>query len=398
MGCATTNCSDKTGTLTLNQMTVVKAWVGGEMRESVSELQMLHKDYIQVLFEGIVQNNNASVYAPPKDGEPEVSGSPTEKAVLSWRLKSGVAVRPVENRKVHVHWRGAAEIILAESDKMLYPDKGALPISAEERNHLLNVFEAMASASLRRIAFAFMETDFELVPSSELVKEWKLPTGSLMLLAIMGIKDPARPEVPNAVRRCQLAGIKVRMVTGDNLITARAIAIECGILQEGDLTNEGATFKYYSPEMRAQELPKISVMACSSPTDKLLMVRALRDLGEVVAVTGDGTNDAPALREADIGLAMGIQGTEVAKKSSDIGKGQGLGPGPRKSQGLGPKLKQMPIEARPAGARARKGSNQAGSGRGKGQIRPVKGQEGQDRVGKEGASCSEEDKTSLYTR
>ncbi|MCO5611739.1 hypothetical protein L7F22_065997 [Adiantum nelumboides] len=344
MGCATTICSDKTGTLTLNQMTVVKAWVGGEMREPVSELQMLHKDYIQVLFEGIVQNSNGSVYAPLEGGEPEVSGSPTEKAVLLWGLKSGmnyatvksqttilqvetfnsikkcagVAVRPVESSKVHVHWKGAAEIILAESDKMLYPDKGALPISTEERNHLLNVIEAMASASLRCIAFAFMEMDFHDVPSGELVEEWKLPTGSLMLLAIVGIKDPARPEVPNAVRRCQLAGIKVRMVTGDNLITARAIATECGILQEGDLAIEGATFRDYSPEMRAQEIPKISVMARSSPTDKLLMVRALRDLGEVVAVTGDGTNDAPALREADIGLAMGIQGTEVAKESSDI--------------------------------------------------------------------------------
>ncbi|MCO5609818.1 hypothetical protein L7F22_064050 [Adiantum nelumboides] len=150
-----------------------------------------------------------------------------------------------------------------------------------------------------------------------------------MLLAIMGTKDPTRPEVPNAVRRCQLAGIKIQMVTGDNLITGRAIAIECGILQEGDLTNEGTTFKYYSLEMRAQELPKISVMTCSLPTDKLLMVRALRDLGEVVAMTEDGTNDAPALCEADIGLAMGIQGTEVAKKSSNIDKGKGLGPGPR---------------------------------------------------------------------
>ncbi|MCO5609817.1 hypothetical protein L7F22_064049 [Adiantum nelumboides] len=171
MGCATTDCSDKIGTLTLNQMTIVKAWVGGEMREPISELQMLHKDYIQVLFEGIVQNNNVSVYAPPKDGEPEVSGSPTEKAVLSWGLKLGVAVRPVKNRKVHVHWRGAAEIILVESDKMLYPDKGALPISTEERNHLLNVFEAMASASLRCIAFAFMKMDFELVPNGELAEE-----------------------------------------------------------------------------------------------------------------------------------------------------------------------------------------------------------------------------------
>ncbi|KAI5059228.1 hypothetical protein GOP47_0025547 [Adiantum capillus-veneris] len=344
MGCATTICSDKTGTLTLNQMTVVTAWVGGGIRDPVTELQMLREDYIKVLFEGIVQNSNGSVYIPLEGGNPEVSGSPTEKAVLAWGLKlgmnyaslksettilqvetfnsikkrAGVAVRPVESSKVHVHWKGAAEIILAESDELLYPDNTAMPMSIEERNHLLNVIEAMASESLRCIAFAYMEMDVGDVPSGDLVEEWKLPTGPLTFLAIVGIKDPARPEVPDAVHRCQLAGIKVRMVTGDNLMTARAIAIECGILQEGDVAIEGATFRNYSPEMRAQELPKISVMARSSPSDKLLMVRALREMGEVVAVTGDGTNDAPALREADIGLAMGIQGTEVAKESSDI--------------------------------------------------------------------------------
>ncbi|KAI5059223.1 hypothetical protein GOP47_0025542 [Adiantum capillus-veneris] len=344
MGCATTICSDKTGTLTLNQMIVVKAWVGGGMRDPVTELRILHEDYIRVLFEGIVQNSNGSVYVPLEGGEPEVSGSPTEKAVLAWGLKlgmnyvsvksettilqvetfnsikkrAGVAVRPVESSKVHVHWKGAAEIMLAESDKLLYPDNSAMPISIKERNHLLSVIEAMASESLRCIAFALMEMDVGDVPSDRLGEEWKLPTGPLTLLAIVGIKDPARTEVPDAVRRCQLAGIMVRMVTGDNIMTARAIATECGILQEGNLAIEGATFRNYSPEMRAQELQKISVMARSSPSDKLLMVRALRDMGEVVAVTGDGTNDAPALREADIGLAMGIQGTEVAKESSDI--------------------------------------------------------------------------------
>ncbi|MCO5600137.1 hypothetical protein L7F22_054245 [Adiantum nelumboides] len=246
-----------------------KIVVGGEMREPVSELQMLHKDYIQVLFEGIVQNTG-SVYAPPEGGEPEVSGPPTKKAVLSWGLKSGMNYATVKSQTT--------------------------------------IFD-------------------------ELVEKWKLSMGSSMLLAIVGIKDPARPEVPNAGQRCQLAGIKVRMVTGDNLITTRAIAIECGILQE----------------------------------DKLLRVRALKDLGEVVAVTGDGTNDAPALREVDIGLAMGIQGTEVTKESNDIGKGQGLGPGPGKSQDLGPKLNQMPNEAMPVGARTRKGKIRPGQVPGKGQ-------------------------------
>ncbi|MCO5612627.1 hypothetical protein L7F22_066896 [Adiantum nelumboides] len=127
------------------------------------------------------------------------------KTFNSIKKCAGVAVRHVESRKVHVHWKGVAEIILAESDKMLYPDKGALHISTEERNHLLNVIEATASASLCCIAFAFMEMDFDDVPSGELVEEWKLHTGSSMLLAIVGIKDPARPEVPNAVRVSLLA-------------------------------------------------------------------------------------------------------------------------------------------------------------------------------------------------
>eukprot|EP00250_Pteridium_aquilinum_P013253 c21232_g1_i2 orf=776-4039(+) len=344
MGSATTICSDKTGTLTLNKMKVVKAWVGGGIRDPTSELKMLCKDYLQVLIEGIVQNSNGSVFVPAERGEPEVTGSPTERAALVWGLtlgmdystvksqsailqvetfnstkkRAGVAVRPAGSSKVHVHWKGAAEIILKESDKVLYPDKGAMSISTDERDRLINEIDSMASESLRCIAFAYMELDAGDVPSDEQIEEWQIPEDHLTLLAIVGIKDPARPEVPEAVLRCQLAGITVRMVTGDNIMTAKAIAAECGILGEGDLAIEGVDFRNYSPQDRAQQLPKIKVMARSTPSDKLLMVSTLRELGEVVAVTGDGTNDAPALREADIGLAMGIQGTEVAKESSDI--------------------------------------------------------------------------------
>ncbi|KAH7302250.1 hypothetical protein KP509_23G062400 [Ceratopteris richardii] len=345
MGSATTICSDKTGTLTLNQMTVTKTWVGDRMRDPISGLDELDQEYRSVLIEGIAQNSTGSVFlAPEGEGQPEVTGSPTEKAALLWGLqlgmhyteikskstilqveafnsikkKAGVAVRVKENGKVRVHWKGAAEIILEQSGRVQCPDNIVLQITPDQRSHLLSVIEGMAAESLRCVAFAYMELNETEVPPEDKLEEWKIPEGPLTFLAIIGIKDPCRPEVPEAVRRCQAAGIKVRMITGDNITTARAIASECGILKEGDLAIEGATFREYSDDMRAALLPKIVVMARSSPTDKLLMVSALKESGEVVAVTGDGTNDAPALREAHIGLAMGIQGTEVAKENSDI--------------------------------------------------------------------------------
>lgn len=138
----------------------------------------------------------------------------------------------------------------------------------------------------------------------------------------MALKDPCRPGVKEAVESCRVAGVSIKMITGDNAYTAKSIAFECGILQPGEDLNiaviEGSTFRNYSQEERMEIVEKIRVMARSSPFDKLLMVECLKQKGHVVAVTGDGTNDAPALKAADIGLSMGIQGTEVAKESSDI--------------------------------------------------------------------------------
>uniref|UniRef100_A0A6N2N2B0 P-type Ca(2+) transporter n=1 Tax=Salix viminalis TaxID=40686 RepID=A0A6N2N2B0_SALVM len=152
-------------------------------------------------------------------------------------------------------------------------------------------------------------------PAQELME--KNPVG------LVGIKDPCRPGVKKAVDDCQRAGVNIKMITGDNVFTARAIAIECGILKPGaeniiGAVVEGEEFRNYSQEQRMEKVDKICVLARSSPLDKLLMVKCLKQKGHVVAVTGDGTNDAPALKEADIGLSMGIQGTEVAKESSDI--------------------------------------------------------------------------------
>ncbi|KAJ3103217.1 hypothetical protein HDU96_009372 [Phlyctochytrium bullatum] len=140
----------------------------------------------------------------------------------------------------------------------------------------------------------------------------------LVCAGIVGIEDPLRPGVPEAVAACQGAGVFVRMVTGDNVLTARSIAERCGIHTKGGLVMEGVVFRRMSDEERKAILPKLQVLARSSPTDKQLLVQGLKELGETVAVTGDGTNDGPALKLADIGFSMGIAGTEVAKEASSI--------------------------------------------------------------------------------
>ncbi|MCO5554245.1 hypothetical protein L7F22_007773 [Adiantum nelumboides] len=347
MGSATTICSDKTGTLTRNEMNVVKVWVGGVVKDEPSMMkEELGGDGMNsVLLEGIAQNSSGSVFVDKEkgDGKPEFSGSPTEKAALMWGLsagmdfektrvystimqvetfnsekkRAGVAVKEKDSGEKRVHWKGAAEIVLEHCDKLVI---GGVFQDLDEGKcaELRQVIEGMAAQSLRCVAFAYRPLVDDEIPAESGWEEWKIPEDGLALLAIVGIKDPCRSGVPGAVRLCQQAGVKVRMVTGDNIVTAKAIATECGILKEGDIALEGSAFRAYDHDKRVEILPKLSVMARSSPQDKLILVRTLKEMGEVVAVTGDGTNDAPALHEADIGLSMGIAGTEVAKESSDI--------------------------------------------------------------------------------
>ncbi|KAL8149433.1 hypothetical protein AgCh_006441 [Apium graveolens] len=347
MGSATTICSDKTGTLTMNVMTVTETYICGEKIDP-SEKRSLPPKVASLLIEGIGQNTTGSVFMS-EGGEVEVSGSPTEKAILQWGVNLGMAfdaVRsgssiihafPFNSEKkrggvavqlpdsdIHVHWKGAAEIVLACCTRYINIDESLVPMDEDKRTLFKKSIEDMAAGSLRCVAFAYRTCEKAHVPDNEEeLAHWTLPEDDLVLLGIVGLKDPCRPSVKIAVQLCIDAGIKVRMVTGDNLQTAKAIALECGILQsdaDATLPNiiEGKTFREYSEAERLVVAEKISVMGRSSPNDKLLLVQALRKNGHVVAVTGDGTNDAPALHEADIGLAMGIQGTEVAKESSDI--------------------------------------------------------------------------------
>ncbi|URD91695.1 calcium-transporting ATPase 9, plasma membrane-type-like, partial [Musa troglodytarum] len=323
MGSATTICSDKTGTLTLNQMTVVEAYVGGRKINPPDNAELLSSTASSLLIEGIAQNTTGCVFKA-ETGAFEVTGSPTEKAILSWGVKLGMTfddarsessiihVFPFNSYKkrggvavhqagddIHVHWKGAAEIVLASCTSWLDANGSKQPLTANKVTGFKKLIEDMAADSLRCVAFAYRFYDLE-----------------------RALADPCRPGVKEAVDLCTHAGVKVRMVTGDNLQTAKAIALECGILEDANAreptTIEGKTFRTKTDAERDAIAEKITVMGRSSPSDKLLLVQASRRRGHVVAVTGDGTNDAPALHEADIGLSMGIQGTEVAKESSDI--------------------------------------------------------------------------------
>lgn len=350
MGSATVICTDKTGTLTMNQMKVTKFWLGQEnMGEDYSDA--ISPEVAELFHQGVGLNTTGSVYKPVSGSIPEYSGSPTEKAILSWAVlklgldmeelkqsstiihietfnsekkRSGVMARKKADNTIHVHWKGAAEMVLAMCSHY-YQSNGVLKLISEyERTQFEKIIEGMAASSLRCIAFAHKKIQEEDMQHNDKgTSKIKLKEDGLTLLGIVGLKDPCRPGAKKAIQTCRSAGVDIKMITGDNVFTAKAIATECGILgpdqqvSSGEVV-EGIEFRNYTHEERMKKVDYIRVMARSSPFDKLLMVQCLKQKGHVVAVTGDGTNDAPALKEADIGLSMGIQGTEVAKESSDI--------------------------------------------------------------------------------
>ncbi|CAH2080666.1 unnamed protein product [Thlaspi arvense] len=347
MGSATVICTDKTGTLTLNLMTVTTFWLGKDRIQSKAS-EVIAPNILELLYQGVAKNTAGSVYKDTPASETKFTGSPTEKAILLWAVqelgmeiekmeqeyeilhvetfnsvkkRSGVLIKDVKDDTLHVHWKGAAEIILAMCTS--YYDKSGMikVIDDGTREEIKKIIEGMAAKALRCIAFTHKQIT---KPAGSEQINVTLDEDDLTFLGIVGLKDPCRPEVKQAVALCKKAGVHVKMITGDNIFTAKAIAAECGIL-EANHSNanrreaiEGVEFRNYSQEERLRRVNEILVMARSSPIDKLEMVKCLKQKGDVVAVTGDGTNDAPALKEADVGLSMGIQGTEVAKESSDI--------------------------------------------------------------------------------
>ncbi|XP_028737030.1 plasma membrane calcium-transporting ATPase 1 isoform X2 [Peromyscus leucopus] len=363
MGNATAICSDKTGTLTMNRMTVVQAYINEQHYKKVPEPEAIPPNILSYLVTGISVNcaYTSKILPPEKEGGlPRHVGNKTECALLGFLLdlkrdyqdvrneipeealykvytfnsvrKSMSTVLKNSDGSYRIFSKGASEIMLKKCFKILSANGEAKVFRPRDRDDIVKtVIEPMASEGLRTICLAFR--DF---PAGEPEPEWDnendVVTG-LTCIAVVGIEDPVRPEVPEAIKKCQRAGITVRMVTGDNINTARAIATKCGILHPGEdfLCLEGKDFnrriRNEKGEIEQERIdkiwPKLRVLARSSPTDKHTLVKGIIDSTvseqrQVVAVTGDGTNDGPALKKADVGFAMGIAGTDVAKEASDI--------------------------------------------------------------------------------
>jgi Ca2+-transporting ATPase len=337
MGGATTICSDKTGTLTQNRMTVVKFHMDGDDQGQQVSLEPA----IERLFaEAIAVNTNA--YMTIKEGkkDPEYVGSSSECALLqmlpqwgidykdirrenpivvlhefsSARKKMSTIVRKEGHFRVYV--KGAPDFVLRGSTHYTDRNGQVHELSQDDRDALLAKVSEFSDLALRTMLLCYR--DFE---SGEQLPEWDDPVNveqELTVIALVGIEDPLRPEVINAIKQCDRAGVIVRMVTGDFINTAKAIATQCGILQPGHAAMLGEHFAAQSKTDLIDDLPKLRVLARSSPRDKLRLVTLLMEAGEVVAVTGDGSNDSPALKKANIGLSMGQCGTELAKMASDI--------------------------------------------------------------------------------
>ncbi|RIA84092.1 hypothetical protein C1645_698910 [Glomus cerebriforme] len=381
MGNATTICSDKTGTLTQNKMSVVTGIIGLSISfvrdvethsfalknesndvailENPISLQQINsalpQDILQLLNESIAINSTA-FEGEAENGKRTFVGSKTETALLGFLLdinldniktlrdnaqiiqlfpfnserKSMGIVIKINDSKWRFFVKGASEIILKKSEKIIKIVKSedgtntssVIDLTQDYFNKVQNVIENYAGQSLRTIGIAYR--DFEQGQIEEMTKKGSGDEISyedlfykLTLISIVGIEDPLREGVREAVKMCVKAGVKVRMVTGDNVLTAKSIATQCGIYTGGEVM-EGPVFRDLPPEQMDRILPKLQVLARSSPEDKRILVGHLRKLGEVVAVTGDGTNDGPALKLSDVGFSMGIAGTEVAKEASSI--------------------------------------------------------------------------------
>ncbi|XP_008354719.2 calcium-transporting ATPase 2, plasma membrane-type-like [Malus domestica] len=343
MGSATNICSDKTGTLTTNRMTVVKSCICMNVKEvsKPNEASSLFSDLPESAKKLLVQsifNNTGGEIVVNKAGKHELLGTPTDTALLEFGLSIGgnfqaerqasklVKVEPFNSTKKRMgvilelpeggliaHTKGASEVVLASCEKVINSNGDIVPLDEASLNHLKVTIEQFACEALRTLCLAYTELETGFSPENS------IPVSGYTCIGIVGIKDPVRPGVKESVAICRSAGITVRMVTGDNINTAKAIARECGILTDDGIAIEGPEFREKNQEELLSLIPKIQVMARSSPLDKHTLVKHLRTtFDEVVAVTGDGTNDAPALHEADIGLAMGIAGTEVAKESADV--------------------------------------------------------------------------------
>jgi len=334
LGSVNVICADKTGTLTHNQMTVTKIWANDEeygVTGSGYELngKFLRKDksidasHLKTLLKIGVLCNNAQLDI--KDKRVNVMGDPTEAALLVAAEKAGINYLELQNKEkrtdeiaftssrkimstIHLNGKekiayikGAPDIILAKCNRVLVHGK-IEALNERKKKEILTIMQNWAKDALRVLAFAYNDS-FSRKDDAE---------KKMIFVGLQGMMDPPREEVKDSLKKCQEAGIKVVMITGDHLLTAQAIANQLGI------KGRAVTFEELSGTNWENQIDKISVFARVEPEHKLRIVDVLKKKGYVVAMTGDGVNDAPALKKADIGIAMGISGTDVAKEASQM--------------------------------------------------------------------------------
>jgi Ca2+-transporting ATPase len=349
MGNATAICSDKTGTLTQNKMTVVEGTLAEQKFESQEEIKGWSKkvQVLDLVFETIALNSTA-FEGKDENGNPDFVGSKTECALLGFSKHLGSdyehlrhdatiakvypfaskrktmttiseqkenAARTKTQSDYRVHVKGASEIVLENCTHYIDSEGEQKELDEKAKNHFTDIISSYADKALRTIALAYRDID-----SSEFkqVSDDEPPLEKLTLIGIVGIMDPLRPGVVESVTAFRQAGVFVRMITGDNLNTAKAIARNAGILTKGGVAMTGPELREMSVEEQRKVIPRLQVLARSSPKDKTIVVTRLQEQDQVVGMTGDGTNDGPALKLADVGFSMGIAGTEVAKEASDI--------------------------------------------------------------------------------
>ncbi|ELP94658.1 cation-transporting ATPase, putative [Entamoeba invadens IP1] len=338
-------CTDKTGTLTENRMTVVSGWFGGETMERGKYFSLGGTRLGDEIYNNIAINKSVSTAVYEEDGIMKTIGNKTECALLGFVLRQHTEyIKRAENlapkiyqqfafssarkrmstlvfnedKSVHMFLKGAPEAVLAKCSKYMKKDGSISDLTDVERKVLSDFQESCANQGMRTLSLAIRDLPPKDANNFE-EKFTESPEEECVLLCVFGIEDPLRPEVIQAVADCHRAGITVRMVTGDNVNTGKSIAKQCKIVEsDNDTCIEGPAFAKLTDEQIDDLLPTLRVIARCSPQDKKRLVNRLILKGEVVAVTGDGTNDVPALKEADVGLAMGIRGTDVAKQASDI--------------------------------------------------------------------------------
>ena len=310
--------TDKTGTLTQNKMTITKYWTPETDIKKAADLPEAGQNLLKML--GLA--NNAKIME--KDGSKEVVGDATEIAIVNWLKTHGSSRQQLEEKAPRIAedpFDSAKKMMTTvhrlPNGHLLVIAKGALDrlpltqskvIEAGQKAH-----DDLAAAALRVLAVGY-----KVLPENADPTAWKEINSNLKLAGLIGLIDPPRPEVAAAIAKARQAGIKTVMITGDHLVTARAIAEEIGILDSGQTAITGTELSEMSDAELKQRIQNISVYARVSPSDKIRIVQMWQELNKTVAMTGDGVNDAPALKAADVGIAMGVTGTEVAKEAADM--------------------------------------------------------------------------------